>query len=419
MKLLFNVLIVVAAITPRQLLAQDEGFLYGKVYTTDNKTYEGPIRWGKEEVYWVDLFNADKGENPNLRYLTSREREELNNRQNTWDNWGGNFVNRLVGWTDSENNRYYNGFEHQFACQFGEIKKIIPSGRKYVDVELQNGTRITLKGEGYNDVGTNVRVMDDELGEIDLPWSRISTVEFLKAPKKITNKFGKPLYGTVEAFGKNFTGYIQWDHDERLSSDKLDGDTDDGKLAIEFEKIKSIERRGSRSLVVLKSGREVVMSGSNDVDKSNRGIIIMNSEWIAVDVPWSEFNKLTLTETASAPAVSYDAFTSQKELTGTVVTRDGKTLSGKIVFDLDEEFSYELLQGNSGEIKYTTPFYQIKRIEPISPSRSEIELKSGEKISLYDAQDVNERNQGVLVFSKGGDNPVYVPWDSVKSIEFK
>jgi hypothetical protein len=56
-------------------------------------------------------------------------REELNNRQNTWDNWGGNFVNRLVGWTDSENNRYYNGFEHQFACQFGEIKKIIPSGR--------------------------------------------------------------------------------------------------------------------------------------------------------------------------------------------------------------------------------------------------------------------------------------------------
>jgi hypothetical protein len=170
-----------------------------------------------------------------------------------------------------------------------------------VDVELQNGTRITLKGEGYNDVGTNVRVMDDELGEIDLSWSRISTVEFLKAPKKITNKFGKPLYGTVEAFGKNFTGYIQWDHDERLSSDKLDGDTDDGKLAIEFEKIKSIERRGSRSLVVLKSGREVVMSGSNDVDKSNRGIIIMNSEWVAVDVPWSNLTSSPLLKRLQLP----------------------------------------------------------------------------------------------------------------------
>ncbi len=36
----------------------------------DNKSYEGPIRWGKEEVYWNDIFNAAKSKNQNLRYLS-------------------------------------------------------------------------------------------------------------------------------------------------------------------------------------------------------------------------------------------------------------------------------------------------------------------------------------------------------------
>ena len=55
---------VAVAITAQ---AQDTGFLYGKVTTIDNKEYTGAIRWGKEEVYWTDMFNASKEENENLR----------------------------------------------------------------------------------------------------------------------------------------------------------------------------------------------------------------------------------------------------------------------------------------------------------------------------------------------------------------
>ena len=284
---------------------------------------------------------------------------------------------------------------------------------------MQNGTKVTLKGEGYNDVGLDIRIMDPEMGEMEVDWGRIEKIEFMKTPKNIPGKFGKPLYGTVEAYGEKFTGYIQWDHDERLTTDKLDGDADDGDVSIEFGKVKSIERRGSRSYVVLKSGRELRMDGSNDVSSGHRGVIIMNKDLVAVDVPWDEFNKVTFVDNTSAPGISYDEFATQQALTGTVITEDGKSLSGKIVYDLDEEFDYELLQGKKGEYEFITAFRNVKKMEPLNEHRCNLELKSGQKMTLYDAQDVNELNQGVLVFAAANAEPTYVRWEDVKSIEFK
>ena len=396
--------------------AQDEGFIYGKVTTVDDKVYEGPIRWGKEEVYWVDLFNAGKEQNQNLRYLSSRERDELDSRQNRFGNWDGGYWARLVSDWDNDDD---NDYTHQFACQFGDIKSIKPSGRKYVDLVMQSGDTFTLKGEGYNDVGLEIRIMDPEMGEVDMSWSRIAKVEFFKTPKNLDNKFGKPLYGTVEAFGEKFTGFIQWDHDERLTSDKLDGDAEDGDVSIEMGKIQSIEKRGSRSYVVLKSGRELRMDGSNDVSSGHRGVIIMTKELAAIDVPWNEFEKVTFSEAPANALPGYEQFSTQHTLTGTLTTQDGKTLTGKIVYDLDEAYDYELLQGKRGDYEYNIPFRHISKLEPVSEYRCSVVLKSGQKLMLDDAQDVNERNQGVLVFASAKSDPVYVRWEDVKTIELK
>jgi hypothetical protein len=396
--------------------AQDEGFIYGKVYMYDDRVYEGPIRWGKEEVYWIDIFNAGKEKNPNLKFLSSRERDDLERRQSEWGYWGSSFWTKWVGADWGNGN---GDFTHQFSCQFGELKSIEPDGRKYVNVELQNGTKFSLLGEGYNDVGLEIRIMDKEMGQVEVEWNRIQKVEFIKTPKRIENKFGNPLYGTVEAYGKKFTGYIQWDHDERISTDKLDGDSEDGDLSIEMGKIKSIERTGGRSLVVLKSGRELRMDGSNDVSSGHRGVIVMNNDFPSIDIPWDEFDKVTFTEFIGSPGITYDDFKQQKALTGTITTQDGKTLSGKIIYDLDEEFQHELLQGKTNDFEYTIPFHRIKRIELASANRCLVELKSGEKISLSDAQDVNEKNQGLLVFSDTKSDPKYIPWEEVKSIDFK
>lgn len=398
--------------------AQDESFIYGKVYMHNDRVYEGPIRWGKEEAYWVDVFNSGKEKNSNLRYLSDRERDDLASRQNDWGYWTGGFMDRWFGWSSS-GNTYRNDFTHQFACQFGELKSLEPSGRKYVEVEMKNGDKFTVLGEGYNDIGEEIRIMDPEMGQVDIDWNRIRKIEFMKTPKNLANKFGKPLYGTVEAYGEKFTGFVQWDHDERLSIDKLDGDTDDGDLSIEFGKIQSIERRGGSSLVVLKSGRELRMTGSNDVSSGHRGVIVMNKDFVSVDIPWNEFDKVTFSESIPGPLSTYDEYSSQKQLTGEVTTREGKTLTGRIVYDLDEEYDYELLQGKKGDYKFSIALRSVKQIEQVSEYRCVVELRSGAKLSLDDEQDVNERNQGVLVFAKENQEPVYIPWSEVKLIAFK
>jgi hypothetical protein len=402
--------------------AQDEHFIYGRITMTDNKTYEGPIRWGKEEVYWNDIFNAGKQKNQNLRYLSNEERDELierRNRANYNGEWSGNWT-RWIGATSSWHwDSDDNDFAHQFSCQFGDIKSITPSGSKWVDIELRNGMKVELNGDGYNDVGLDIKVLDRELGEVEIFWNRIVKIEFVNTPSRLMNSFGKPLYGTVESFGKKFTGYIQWDHDERLSGDKLDGDSDDGNnLSIAFDKIASITRVGSRCRVQLKSGREVYMEGSNDVNRENRGVIVMNRDVPSLDIPWSEFDKITFEDKATTALVSYDQFKAQKELSATVKTFSGETYSGKIVYDLDEEYDFELLQGKQYDFEYSTAFRNVKKIKTHDDSRCEIELRNGEKLMLSDGQDVDRRNQGILVFASGKGEPKYVPWDKISEIEF-
>lgn len=385
---------------------KDQGFIYGKVTTIDNDTYEGPIRWGKEEVYWTDLFNAGKEENENIEYLSRSELNRLDRHEHR-RNWGLN-----VHWDWDWDNDY----KHQFGCQFGDLKRITVTGRDRLEIELQNGVDMELDGRGYNDVGAKIRLIDNELGEVELRWSRIDEIEFMPTPAKIDRKFGEPLFGKVETRSGTFTGFIQWDHDERVSRDKLDGDTRDGDLSIEFGRIKAIERDGSGSLVTLTSGRDLFMRGTNDVNHENKGIIV-TTEFGRVDIEWREFEKVTFQEAPNS-GKPYKDFAKQKALEATVKTEDGKKLNGRIVYDLDEAYDFEILHGmDDDDIEYLIPFRNIKSIQPKGYDESEVVLNNGKKLRLEESQDVSDENTGLLVF-EGTKDPVYVAWDDIDEIVF-
>ena len=399
--------------------AQDEGFIYGKIYTDDNRTYEGPIRWGKEEVYWVDVFNAAKEANDYIHFLSREEREALD-EQRIWEqgDFSASTTLRWLGFNSSHERYYKHDYVHQFSCQFGEIKSIRILSSKRVEVELQSGIKVEVNGEGYNDIDTDIKIVDKEIGDIDMDWRRIERIEFKSTPSKIAQKFGEPLYGTIETYQGTFTGYVQWDRDERLTTDKLDGDAEDGKVAIAFDKIASLEPHMNRCTVVLKSGRTLDLRGSNDVNSENRGIIVTSEDGTIVEVPWSEAKKLTLKPVTSAPAVRYENFKTQKELNATVATNDGKTISGKMVLDLDEEYDFELYQGKSDDIEFAIPLRNIKHIAVANGYRADVTLKNGKKLSLEDAQDVGKLNQGVLIFADK-DHATYIAWKDIKDIELR
>src|SRR6185436_2139370 len=171
-------------------------------------------------------------------------------------------------------------------------------------------------------------------------------------------------------------------------TDKLDGDAEDGDVAILFDKIKSIERHLSRSRVVLKSGRELELHGSNDVNSENRGIIVTDETGTMVDIPWEEFQKVTFTAVPAKPIARYNDFQLPKEITATVTTVYNKTLKGRTVLDLDEEFDFELFQGKEGDIEYHIPVRNIQKISVIHGHKAELFLKNGKKLSLDESQDV-------------------------------
>lgn len=411
-KFAFLILLLCGFILPYGGQAQDEGFIYGKITTIDDKVFAGPIRWGKEEVFWSDMFNASKRENENLQYLSREEREKLEekrSRENGFTHW----VNTKVKYYMSNDDDH----AHQFVCQFGEISSLRPTGSNNVEMTLRNGDRFELRGEGYNDVGTNIKIMDAEIGGIELAWARIEKIEFSNTPK-LSSNFGEPLYGTVETYSGSFTGYVQWDHDERLSTDKLDGDTADGDLSIPFGNIRSIEREGfSGSRVMLKSGRDLNLRGSNDVNSENRGIIVSTEKYGRVDIPWKEFKKVIFTDKPSVDMKTYSDFKKQSKLEGTVVTTDGNSYQGRISYDLDEESTYEVIQGKSDDVEYILALGDVKKISPKNYDFSSIELKNGQKILLGDSQDVSDKNSGILIF-RGEGNPIYVPWEKVKDVVF-
>lgn len=396
-----------------------QGFMYGKITTFDDEVYEGQIRWGKEEAYWTDMFNASKIGNENIDYLTEEDLETLGRHKNWskkgWGNWGKNWF------SDKKNRGHYDDIEnsivHQFSCQFGEIKKIDLSRWKKVNIVLKDDTKIRVSGDGYNDIGTEVIIYDQKRGKVELDWSELLLVEFMPSPSNFESATGGPLYGTVETRQGSFTGLVQWDKDERVADDILDGRTRDRKRKFEFSEIASIEKFGKGCDVKLKNEREVFLYGSNDVNSENRGIVVSNSDFGRVVIDWSDFDRVVFHDEVEVKVPSYTDFKAPEPISGTVKTKNGKTISGQIVYDLDEKYEFELLNGDHGKIEFEIPFRNIQKIVPMRKGESLVKLKSQEEYELEDAQDVTSRNEGILVFENAS-QPIYISWRDVEEIVF-
>ena len=101
---------------------------------------------------------------------------------------------------------------------------------------------------------------------------------------------------------------------------------------------------------------------------------------------------------------------------GTVKDDRGREYSGTIVLDLDESERWEMLNGFYREIKVDIPIMNIVSMKPQGYSRCIVELRSGESLRLEDATDVSEDNDGILVFTDGDRDPVYLHWKDLEEI---
>lgn len=403
MKIFMMVLVV---LTGTLSVFADNGFLYGKVTTNDKKEFTGYIRWGTEETFWIDEFNAVKNDNPFYNLLSKKDRRLLS------ESHGDRGEFRIFDIRIGKLNK--SAFMHQFVCRFGDIKKI-GLDDDVVVLTMKNGESIEV-GDNSNDIGAKITVKDASFGKVVLRWNRIESIEFLSAPKSDVDE--KPLFGTVTSKYGSYTGFVQWDAEERLYSDELDGDTEDGRVSLLMGSIRSMEKKRKGLMVKTVDKQELYLTGTNDVDGRNRGIVVTDAKGMIVEIPWEAFQKVEFSD--KAPKLpQYNDFQTPKRLKGTVKTYSGDKHDGLIVYDLDEAWEYEQLEGRDrNDVEFRVMFRDISSIE-VNDDDTIIVLKNENKLELITGQDVGERNQGILIMKDVKDKkPIYIPWDDCATITF-
>ncbi|HEX5716617.1 MAG TPA: hypothetical protein VF179_10690 [Thermoanaerobaculia bacterium] len=391
-----------------------QGFLYGRIATADGPTYEGRLRWGiDQEAFWGDYFNGAKHENPWVAHVPP---ERLPRERRPIEIFGIKIAEK-----ESQSD-----FGRPFMARFGEIARIEARGRE-VRVTLKSGTVFDLDRFDASDLDDGVRVWDGRRGVVDLDSLRIRAIELLPTPRLGAAPYR--LQGTVRTRQGDFTGFVGWNRQEYVGSDELDGHTAEGELSLRFDTIRSIARRSSdSSLVTLLDGREIVLSDTAEVGDGNRGIYVDDRRYGRVMISWDAFERVDLSpggiggSGGSGPA--YGDFAPGRPLTGSVTTRAGRRLAGRLVYDLDESETTETLDAPSQGVDYTIPFALIASI--VSPGREErdaqrarVTLHNGEELQLERTGDLGEGNAGMLIFVDGRQRPEYVPWNDVEQVDLK
>lgn len=388
-----------ALLLPLTVAAQDTaGRIYGTIYTADGEEFEGLIRWDKNEASWVDMLDGSKRVYRDRR-RSNRSREFFGIR---WEDGNSSSTTKTSG------------------IRFGHLEAIENIGRDKALLILRNGEEVEFSG-GSTDIGTDMRelvIEDPRRGEIEFRWRDIDRVEFSQAPATQASAFGERIYGSLETRdGDIFTGYITWDIDEVVGNDVLDGDDRERRRRkIKFRNIERIERNSSSSArVTYKNGEEVVLRGTNDVNSSNSDILVLDPMLGQVRVDWNDFDNVVFT-TPSAP-YTYNDFGNSGALRGTVTTYDGDKYTGFIRWDNDEEYAWELLNGNLDDIEFEVEFGMIQSIERRRRG-SEVTLRDGRAFELEGSNDVNEDNDGIIIIADDGDE-IFVDWYDFERIDFE
>jgi hypothetical protein len=389
-----------------------QGFLHGRITTIDGATFEGRLRFGgDQEAFWGDYFNGSELESPWLAFAPPERSPQEERRP--FEIFG-----IKIGRRESEVD-----VRRPFMARFGEIARIEGHVRE-VKVTLKSGTVLDLDRSFASDFDDGVRVLHGRRGVADLASLRIRTIELLPTPPPTHRSGAAPhrLHGTVRTRQGDFTGFVGWDRDDSVGSDELDGHTAEGELGLRFDTIRSIARRARDSaLVTLVDGGEIVLSGTAEVGDRNRGIDVDDRRYGRVRISWDAFERVDFSPGGSGPA--YGDFPPGRPLTGSVTTRAGGRLAGRLVYDLDESETTDTLDAEYQGVHYTIPFGLIASMAPLGREvggahRARVTLHNGEELGLERAGDLSEANAGLLVFVDGRERPDYVPWTDVEQVDF-
>lgn len=393
----------------RDAASPGAGLIHATVTLRDGTTHNGFLRWKDEDACWDDVFSARQRDLP---WFAFADRAALaRERRNRYFATHG-LVDRLAWSLHNRDDDVH--ISRPFVCRYGDLAalRLTEDGDRPVLAVMRDGREVPIGGPS-SDIGSDLVIQAAPDRSVELAWDDVREIRFAAAPATAAPNTGR-LAGTVEFRGGRLSGTLQWDRSECLGVDTLDSDQQDVPMA-QLRRLARSRRGGSE--VTLTDGRVLQLDGTNDVDEGNRGVAVEVAGLGRVTVPWRRFIAADLrVDPATAPG--YDTFGPPGELTGTVTTTDGRTLTGRLVYDLDEAWTTDLFHGELDECGYQVPFGRIAAVKPAGPGSCEVTLRDGRRLSLAGDEDTGDGHAGLLVFVPGRERPEYVPWSAVGRLEF-
>lgn len=372
--------------------------LYGRVTLRDGAVVEGWIRWDRNEASWTDVLDATK-EIP-LEHV--REAESLDPDFAEEQRRARSIVafGVRITWEEDDESGPPTS---DTSIRFGHVASLEVLDDSRARIRLKGGGEAVLHGAS-SDLGRSMGdlVIERPGGGIDeLEWTDLERVDFVPAPAETPRPSAYRLHGTLTTWGGlELTGDIAWDLDEILADDILDGRADGEEVRIEFGAIEEIEWESDRSARVrLRSGEELELRGTNDVDRDNRGIEVLDAGFGRAIVQWEDFQSLRFHDPVASRA--WSATAPDRPIRGVVHAVDGRVIEGEVRWDNDEERAWEPLDGWSADANLGIEFGAVRSIEKLENDSVTVTLLDGRTFDLTDSADVDDRNRGIFVKPDG------------------
>lgn len=342
-----------------------------------------------------------------MRHLLSKEEERQIKRRTEEFKFGF-----MALWEDKNSNPNF-----AFRCYYGDIRKLTVQPNNTVLLRLKNGKEISLRKNRGGDLDKKITIYDQRKGrQFKFEFDRIHAISFQETPQSFDCPLGTPIYGKISTTKGVFEGFVTWDMEECLSKDLITGKQKGESIDLRFGDIRTLKAQKNGSMITLRSGKALFLNEHDDVSRGNRGITVRGLYLGQVTIQWEHFISATFME-PQLPPPAYDYFKKPKLLEGAVYLNSGARYRGQIIYDLDEIYNVEFLNGMNGDYAYSIPFSYIKRIEPQNDRFSMVYLKEESQLLLGESSDVTNRSHGIIVVQASG-QAEYVEWKDIKSIDF-
>lgn len=390
------------------LQAQSHDRIWGRVFTTEGREYEGFLEFGRGQraASWTDVLVGSRkvpDENYHAWLLAVHDGRpairtvEVKGHRVSWEERHRDFVNTT-----------------RTGIRFGHLAALVLDDQGRMEIVLRGSAGTAQQGAGgaareggVSPSAAGVRTLtttagrvrltvdDPAEGEVVVTGRRLARVEF-GAPPPGAAAAAARVHGSVEdRFGRTFTGPVTWDGTPVLQSDNLHGrDEDDDSRRIPFGEIRTVEPRLGGAWVTSVSGEGFDLYrpptshyGDSDVRWYRRTIRILDRRLGTVDIDWDDFRKLRLHP--GSRRAGYDDFDGGGPLFGVVATRSGKEIRGWIRWGADKEWTWDYLDGTSDNVEIAVEFGNIRRIGQSPDGLARITLLDGRSYELSGSGDVD------------------------------